>query len=456
MFESHELRRPQSITSPSISASSRSGPKKTGFFSKLSGKSSAARQPIPVDLQFRFSAAGTSLLLWTKKDCQGITLIYRPSPHAAWAGHRLHLQPSAPSPGAGPEPTSAPSVRLAEGGTRGVACVVYEGYGLKLLWFDAAGRCLQHPLGDLRSVPSALAVARDDTRVALACGGAIQLFSVAQGELRPVATLQAHSAAYEYPEDSRRIHRLGFSTDSKRLLAATQEYVNSHRRPVTVRIWDCFGKDVSLNRELDPIWLGLVSCPHRLSGCLAVCLPACLPISTLPPNALQGKPLTVRSTEQGNGDDTGLTGIFYGLDNPADEDSARMFLTAAVSKSYAALLPLGSEGRNRHLDVKDKRVECAAQAAGGAVAFKSGRHQLCLLDRRFGQVRPLVDLAADRAKLKPRQEPMALGMPTDGLVLAVWAAADGGLALRQVELADDTVHVTGFDLRDVYFEAGTL
>ena len=52
-----------------------------------------------------------------------------------------------------------------------------------------------------------------------------------------------------------------------------------------------------------------------------------------------------------------MSGIYYGLENPADEETAKLFLTAAVTKSYVSLLPLGCEGRNRHLDVKDKRVE---------------------------------------------------------------------------------------------------
>jgi len=125
-----------------------------------------------------------------------------------------------------------------------------------------------------------------------------------------------------------------------------------------------------------------------------------------------------------------------------------------VTKSYAALLPLGCDGRNQHLDVQDKRIECAAQAPGGAIVFKSGRHRLFLLDAGLAHTRSLVDLAADRAKLKPRQEPMALAMPADGVVLAVWAAADGGLALKQVEVGDEGANVTGLDLRSVYFGAG--
>ena len=131
-------------------------------------------------------------------------------------------------------------------------------------------------------------------------------------------------------------------------------------------------------------------------------------------------------------------------------------MTAAVTKSYVALLPLGSEGRNRHLDIKDKRVECASQSPGGHVVFKSGRHQLFLLDRRFAQPRLLVNLAADRAKLKPSQEPMALGMPSDGVVHAVWAGSDGGLTLKLIEVGDETVKVTGLDLRDVYFGASQV
>ena len=252
--------RPQSITDASIAASSHSGPKKTGFFGKmLSGgnsKTAAALPPIPADLQFRFSAAGTSLLAWTRKDSH-ITLLHRPPPYGAWAGLRLDLLPAGRVDGMQP---GQPSIRLVEGGTRGVACVLYEGSKLKLLWFDAAGARMEHELGDMRAVPSALAVSRDDARVALACAGTVQLFWTGQGGgLRPLATLQAHSAAYDYPEDSRRIHRLGFSVDSQRLLAATQEYVHSHKRPVTVRIWDCFGADVALSRELEPVWLGLVS-----------------------------------------------------------------------------------------------------------------------------------------------------------------------------------------------------
>ena len=243
-----------------ISASSSVKSKKGSFFSSMrfGAKSVSMRPSLPVDLQFRFSAAGTNLFVWSKKEGQSITILYRPSLRGIWAGLKLDLQP--PMATLAME-TSPPSIRLVEGGTRCVACVIYEGHEPKLLWFDAAGMRLEHSLGDMRAVPSALAVSRDDARVALASGGTIQMFSAGQGELRLLATLQAHSAAYDYPEENKRIHRLSFSVDSKRLVAATQEYVNLHKRPVTIRIWDCVGRDVSLNRELDPVWLSSVSHP---------------------------------------------------------------------------------------------------------------------------------------------------------------------------------------------------
>jgi len=151
------------------------------------------------------------------------------------------------------------SIRLVEGGTVSVAALIYEGKTLKLLWFDQLGHRAEVLVGDMSAVPSALAVSRDDSKIALACGSVVQLYSAMHGALYLTASLPSHSTASEYPQESRRIQRLAFSVDSRKLVAATQEYMNSYKRPVYVRIWDCFAKEARSEVELEPVWLSLVS-----------------------------------------------------------------------------------------------------------------------------------------------------------------------------------------------------
>jgi len=133
-----------------------------------------------------------------------------------------------------------------------------------------------------------------------------------------------------------------------------------------------------------------------------------------------------------------------------------VFLSAVVSKSYASILTMGKDSRNKHIDLTEHRIDCAAQAPSGQIVFKSGRHKIYTLDIRNGQVQELADFSAERAKLKPQQEAMALGMPHDGAALALWAGADGGLTLKWIDLSGKAPCIKTIDLKDSYFQFSSL
>lgn len=122
-----------------------------------------------------------------------------------------------------------------------------------------------------------------------------------------------------------------------------------------------------------------------------------------------------------------------------------------MTKSYASIITFSKETRNKHIDLKDKRIESSAQSPGGQIVFRSGKHKLFALEARNSRAHEVADFTSERSKLKINQEAMAIGMPNDGLVLAVWAGIDGGLTLKQVEVAGNSKEVRGLDLRDIYF-----
>jgi hypothetical protein len=145
----------------------------------------------------------------------------------------------------------------------------------------------------------------------------------------------------------------------------------------------------------------------------------------------------------------------YGLDR-SEPLNSRLFLSAVVSKSYASILTLSKDSRNKHLDLTESRIDCAAQASSGQIVFKSGRHKICTLDIRNGQVQQLADFSAERAKLKPQQEAMALGMPHEGMAIALWATADGGLTLKWIDLTGTASSIETKSLKDLYFQVISL
>lgn len=228
-----------------------------GGKSSPKGAADGAATKIPKDLEFVFSATGSVLVFYARKDLGYLTKIAAPFRRADRfdLSERLGKDKAAP---AGMSP------RLVAAGDHSVAAFVVEGDTARLSHWDRTGEMCQVPFSPYPGVvPSALAVSRDDTRVVLACGREVFLYSRLYGRMCLEANLSAHSKTAQYTAPGRPIQRVNFSVDSKKLIISTQENEAGTKKPVYVSIYDCFGsREVRLDRELAPVHLNLVS-GHR-------------------------------------------------------------------------------------------------------------------------------------------------------------------------------------------------
>ncbi|KAK3687889.1 hypothetical protein B0T22DRAFT_489690 [Podospora appendiculata] len=418
---------PSSAKTPSLSGGSATSKSKTNILSSFGlGKRTSAKVsnqgsvekatliPVPEDLSFCFSTAGTSLLLWTKKIADHIVKLHWPFED----GQKLSLTT--------PGEASPPSLRLVQAGTSLVAAVVFEGSKCKLFHFDQAGVRGEIVIQNSNAVPTALAVSRDDTKIAVSCGAVVFLYNVTDGIARLIGTPPAHSRSRTIA-GNRRLQRLNFSIDSKVLVVATQEHDDGQTYPIYVTLWRFLPESPGLKfeAELDPVNLGL-----------------------------------------GYGDDPGLSGIFCSIDS-ATFSNSRVFLTAQATKPYPSILTPSKDPRNKHkhlTGLSEKRIDAAAQTLGPSeesygslYVFKSGKHDICTVDIRTGIPQTVASFASERASLKIHQETMAVAFPKDSLALAFWKGRDGGLVLKQLELAplikgprQAVVH--GVELREAYLK----
>ncbi|KAK3324466.1 hypothetical protein B0T19DRAFT_477361 [Cercophora scortea] len=416
---------PSPAKTPSLSGGSATSKSKTNILSSFGlGKRTSAKSsnrgsiekatsiPVPEDLSFCFSAAGTSLLLWTKKTADHIVKLHWPFED----GQKLWLTT--------PGEANTPSLRLVQAGTSLVAAVAFADSKCKLFHYDQAGVRGEVVIQNANAVPTALAVSRDDTKIAVSCGAVVFLYNVTDGTVRLTGTPPAHSRSRAVP-GNRRLQRLNFSIDSKVLVVATQEHDEGQTYPIYVTLWRCLPESPGLKfeAELDPVFLGL-----------------------------------------GYGDDPGLSGIFCSIDQ-ATFSNSRIFLTAQATKTYPSILTPSKDQRNKYLTgLSEKRIDAAAQTLGPSeesfgsfYVFKSGKHDICTVDIRTGIPQTVASFASERASLKIHQETMALAFPKESLALAMWKGRDGGLVLKQLELAPLTkgprqAVVHSLELREAYLK----
>jgi hypothetical protein len=110
-------------------------------------------------------------------------------------------------------------------------------------------------LGEGKPLATSLAVSINDNLVALGCGNAILIYRV-HGELSQIYQVgtQIDSSA-----SSIRLQRLSFSTDSKRLVAATQvSSQTSDKQMVRFMIWERNGAQFKNAAQVDPVQLTTV------------------------------------------------------------------------------------------------------------------------------------------------------------------------------------------------------
>ncbi|KAK3312520.1 hypothetical protein B0H66DRAFT_570806 [Apodospora peruviana] len=399
-----------STYAPSVQSSKTSTSKKTGIFGGFKRSSTSEKSTLmtaPDDLCFCFSMTGSSLLLWRKKSTEHVVRIFSPFQD----GQKLVLRTlSSRSNHTG---NANFSIRLVASGNGLVAVLVNEDKLYRLFFFDQQGTRGEVPLQYPNVLPTALAVSRDDSKVAVCCGETVFLYGITNRIPRLMGTLPAHSKSNNLP-GNRRLQEANFSLDSTMVVIATQEYHGDEKYPfqVHVGLWRCLpSTEPKFEVELDPVILSL-----------------------------------------GYGNDPGLSGIFCSIDH-ANPANSRVFLTARTTKSHESILLLTKQQylKNKHLNLKEKSISIAAQALGSGVAnnpasvyygnqyvFQNGKHDLCVMDIKTGIHQMVASFPKERSGLKQHQEIMAVAFPRETLVMAFWRAWNGDLVLKQVELSAAT------------------
>lgn len=112
--------------------------------------------------------------------------------------------------------------------------------GQKLFLFDALGKRHEAEsntfLGNKGVASTAIAISPSGDLVALGWGTTIQIYKFTKDGLvltTAVPIHESHSGAVV------RYQTLNFSLDSTKLIAATQEIMDTHKHTVYLRVWDC-------------------------------------------------------------------------------------------------------------------------------------------------------------------------------------------------------------------------
>ncbi|KAK4210659.1 hypothetical protein QBC37DRAFT_447781 [Rhypophila decipiens] len=403
-------------STPSVSeASSKEPAKKTGLFrlkkltsfthhsssstsvDKLPSSSTQRQNSIPEDLCFCFSVVGTALLLWRKRQTDHLVKLILPFSN----GQKLSLRRF----------NSSNNIKLVGAGDHLVAVVVSQENkaGYELCCFDKYARRFETQLPDPGGLlPTAIAVSRDDDKMAICCGGTVLIYEMVENVGPKLAgSVPGHSRGSNLAAN-RRLQQANFSLDSTILVTATQEYHAGDKSPyqVHVRLWRwSSGSPPVLEIELDPVVLDL-----------------------------------------GYGNDPGLSGVFCSIDH-ANPMNSRVFLAAQTAKSYDYILMLSRQQKNRRMNLNEKSIGAAAQAMGGPGpgtspnfgskhVFKNGRNDLYIVDVRTGVTQPLASFTNERSGMKLDQEAnMVVAFPHETLALAFWRSRKGELLLKQVELS---------------------
>jgi hypothetical protein len=106
-------------------------------------------------------------------------------------------------------------------------------------------------------------------------------------------------------------------------------------------------------------------------------------------------------------------------------------------------------GSRSSLDLSPPNIDVATQAPSGSnFAFKNGKtNRLYTLDIRTGVPTFLIDFDSERKTLK--EEALALAMPEQDLILAVWRKGSR-IVMKRIRVGGKDGDVLTEDLRDVY------
>ncbi|KAF2463997.1 uncharacterized protein BDR25DRAFT_346915 [Lindgomyces ingoldianus] len=392
-----------SVSNLSSSASIASR-KKSRFFGRLMGSGKSALDPLPPSLDFCFSSCGRHLALWCKKD--PISFVHIDAPFHTGRCHELVVPNNVRLPDG--KQRSRSIRHLAASGAVVVAVVhIEDSRWIYCLKEDKLQPALVIDEGT--PVVLALALSPDGANIALGCGKYTLVYRKLNEELRgpwklsPSADIGSHAV---------RVHKVNFSVDSKRLISSMQVEKNSHKHAVHVSIWTCFGSDIKLESQLDPV------------------------------------NLTV-----GYADDTGISSISL-VGHSDSKLIQQVFLTAVLSKSYPSILFVAPGSKNKHLDVPDTRVDNSAQSLAATSShlfcIRSGRNKIFRVDVRNGATELVANFSTERKNLHLRYDHIALGMYSSDTIHCMWRTADENIVLKTSVLANGKWTTTSAELGPIY------
>lgn len=144
----------------------------------------------------------------------------------------------------------------------------------------------------------------------------------------------------------------------------------------------------------------------------------------------------------GYADDTGLTSVFL------DENGEKAFLTANLRKPYPVIISLRGNAFEYNPEGFPKNIDAVAQSPSGQqFVFKNGQNcKFSTSEFGTGIIKSLVDFESERKNIK--KEPVALAMPEENLVYAVWRK-EAKLVFKKITLANRP-QVEEIDLRTIY------
>jgi hypothetical protein len=267
----------------------------------------------------------------------------------------------------------------------------------------------QHSLLLGEAVPLALAIAisPDGKFVAVGCGSSVRIHRIRAGELQvdyQVGTQIDSSAG------SIRRQKLNFSTDSKKLVCATQVASRStDRQTVHVKVWERSEAEWRNGASVEPVPLTMVAVFLRHFE-------------------------IITNFVQGYGGDMGLTSVFYS--DRTEIQSPQIFLAASVSKPYPSILSTDIVLKSRHLNLPDKRITTTSQyfssSSKNLFAIQSGHHKISLVDVQTAITKELADFSRERRNIQINHEGMAVGIVREDEVYAFWRSVDNKLVLKRI------------------------
>jgi hypothetical protein len=155
-------------------------------------------------------------------------------------------------------------------------------------------------------------------------------------------------------------------------------------------------------------------------------------------------------------DDTGISSASL-VSNPNTNTGEHVFLTAALAKSYPAVLSLSRSTKHKHLDLTDTHIDSSAQCISPISnhlfvirMIRSGQHKILRVDSRTGATEPIMQFAAERKSSKVKYEPVAIAMLGSDTVLAAWRSSNARVIVRCHIIASGKWETISMDVADVY------